>query len=207
MHQIMIVDNHPLIGMGLGSLLSTHGYDVIANESTGDNTVKTALLLQPELIILDLYLPDYHGLEVIRVIRDTGLKTKIIVFTGYNDMNYQLQCRELGVEGFMLKSELSESLVSVVASVMSGNICYPSQNGQGETSGLQLNGVSLTRKEKVILEYLASGMNNRDIAYKLKISDKTVSTHKRRIMAKFQVDTVFGLLSKIHPLMDARMLS
>jgi two-component system response regulator EvgA len=183
----MIVDNHPLIGLSLGSLLANQGYDVIANETTGDNAMKTAMLLQPDLIILDLYLPDYHGLEVVRLIRDTGMKTKIIAFTAYNDMNNQLKCKQLSVEGFMLKNELSETLISIVASVLEGEICYPGINEPTGMTGLQCNEVMLTSREWMILKYLASGMNNRDIARELDISDKAVSTHKRKIMTKFKV--------------------
>jgi two-component system, NarL family, response regulator EvgA len=207
MYRIMIVDNHPLIGMGLSSLLTNNGYEVIANETSGDSAMKTALLLQPDLIILDLYLPDYHGLEVVRVIRDTGMKTKIIAFTAYNDMNYQLKCKELGVEGYMLKNELSDTLVSIVASVMSDGICYPGLGEPTEMSGLQFHDVMLTHREKIILKYLASGMNNRDIARKLDISDKTVSTHKRRIMTKFKVNNIVGLLSKARAMLDAHLLN
>ncbi|HDT4958850.1 TPA: response regulator transcription factor [Enterobacter kobei] len=204
MNRIMIVDNHPLIGMGLSALLTNNGYEVIGSETTGDSAMKSALLLQPNLIILDLYLPDYHGLEVAKLIRDTGMKTKIIVFTAYNDMNSQLKCKEVGVEGYMLKNELSETLISIVGSVMAGGICYPGIGETTETSELPLHNVVLTQREKVILKYLASGMNNRDIAFELDISEKTVSTHKRRIMTKFQADNMVGLLSNTRNMLNFR---
>lgn len=207
MYRIIIVDNHPLISMALGSLLTSYGHEIVAIETTGESAMRSALQLQPDLLILDLYLPDYHGLEVARGIKDTGMKTKIIAFTAHDDMNYQRKCKELGIEGFMLKNELSDTLVKTVESVMSGEIFYPYSPLAADASRAEPIDVKLTRREKSILKYLASGMTNRDIARTLDISDKTVSTHKRRIMTKFKVDSLVGLLSKVRAMMDKDLLN
>ena len=202
MHRVLIVDHHPLIGSGIGHILETNGYQVIAKETSGQNAIKSALRLQPDLMIMDLHLPDYHGLEVIRVIRDISTAVRIIVLTAYNDCHYQLRCKGLGVEGYMLKTELTETLMVVVEAVMSGAQRYPPVTGSLPDID---NGRRLTSREKTILNCLASGMNNREIAEKLAISDKTVSAHKRKMMKKLGAKNIVDLLSKSSAIINSQI--
>lgn len=196
MQKVMIVDSHPLIGNGISHILQANGYEVIANEITGGGAIKSALRLNPDLIIMDLHLKDYYGLEVIRIIREISEEIKIIVLTAYNDVHYQLKCKELGVEGYMLKNELAGTLIETVHSVSAGSQRYPALNDLTSFENSFFRGVKLSPREVTILECLASGMSNKDIALKLTISNKTVSAHKRRIMVKFNVGNLVDLLSR-----------
>lgn len=195
----MIVDPHPLIGNGIGHILETNGYRILAKETSGEDAIRSALRYQPELMIMDLHLPDYHGLEVIRVIRDISMAIKIIVLTAYNDCHYQLRCKELGVQGYMLKTELTGTLMVVVEAVMNGHCRYPPLTDTPPQSDKVRR---LTCREKAVLACLTSGMNNREIAEKLQISNKTVSTHKRNVMKKFGAKNIFELFSEFAPVLD-----
>lgn len=195
---VLIADDHSLMRQGLKQILELEDdIDVIAQASDGEETIKKATEYNPDVILLDINMPKMNGIEVLRRFRDIGIESKIIILTIHDDREYLYETINMGANGYVLKDADSDSLIKAIYDVYSGKSYI-----QPSISNILANGVefnkkgnnnffkkdSLTRREYEVLTLIAEGLNNRDIANKLFISEKTVKNHVSNIFKKIEVN-------------------
>ena len=196
---VMIADDHVLMREGLKQLLQLEDdIDVIAQAGDGEETIKTALEYEPDVILLDINMPKMNGIDVLRRLKDLGSKSKIIMLTIHEDKEYLLETMKIGANGYVLKDSDADSLIGAIRDVNGGGTYI-----QPSIASLLVEGISgndkelnkdllkiesLTKREYEVLTLIAEGLNNKDIADKLYISEKTVKNHVSSIFKKIEVN-------------------
>lgn len=200
MKNVVIVDDHPLIRMAVRMMLEKEGYSVVAECETGADCIQAVRTLRPDLVILDLSIPNLDGFSVISRLKAAGLPVKILVLTS-SDSNYAIRCLQAGASGFIGKDDNLDELLGAVKAVLSGYTYFPQaalnmlqENVQTTISEEGSLIASLTDREITILKLLAQGMSNQKIASTLMISHKTVSTYKVGLMRKLGVTNLVALV-------------
>lgn len=200
MIRLMIVDDHALVRSGLKALLNEGGeLEVIGEAADGDEAIELAEQLRPDVVLMDLSMPHgKDGLTATREMRERLPDTAILILTMHDDDEYLFRAIQAGASGYILKSAPHEELLAAIRTVAGGDAyLYPTatkrlmgeyleQIQQGvQTSPLNL----LSEREIEVLELVAKGYANKEIAEKLVISVKTVETHKSRVMEKLGLKT------------------
>ncbi len=196
MSKVLVVDDHPFIRAAVKNLLSQDGLDIVGGASTGQDAITLAHELDPALIVLDLGLPDLDGFEVLH--RLASLKhTKVLVLSTQLPEQFAIRCKLAGAAGYVCKTlELSE-LSKAARAILNGKTYFPDtvlssvreDDLQDESQRL----AKLTGRELMVLQLLASGMSNKQIADLTRISNKTVSTYKVRMLEKLELTSVVEL--------------
>jgi DNA-binding NarL/FixJ family response regulator len=201
MISILIIDDHPLVGDGITTMLKSESYLSILGIC---KTAKEALLflydLQPDIILLDISLPDIDGLELCSIIRKNNAISKIIGLTSTNEAGIITQFLARGGNGYLLKNMERAELLTAINEVMNGKIFLSTAANQKILE--QYNSVNhalqntpiLTRREKEILQLLYQGLNGPQIAEKLYLSHFTIETHRKNLMQKLNANTTQLLL-------------
>jgi len=196
---VMIADDHMLMREGLKQLLELEkDITVVAQAGDGEETIDKAIKYNPHVLLLDINMPKYNGIDVLRRLKDIGINTKIIMLTIHNDKEYLFETIKMGADGYILKDSDADSLIKAIREVYNGRTyIQPSiakmlverLNGEDEESDERLQKVkSLTKREYEVLTLIAEGLNNKDIADKLFISEKTVKNHVSSIFKKIGVN-------------------
>lgn len=193
--RVLIVDDHSLMRQGLSQLLGLDdSIEVIGTAQNGDEAVVKCIDLRPDVVLMDINMPKVNGIQALRRIRDIGLDTKVIMLTIHDDPEYLYETVNLGAEGYVLKDTDSESLVMAIKSVHGGSIyIHPSLSEAFlRTATLHADlghdSSALTRREYDVLGHIAEGLNNKEIAERLYISEKTVKNHVSNIFKKIGVN-------------------
>jgi two-component system, NarL family, response regulator EvgA len=199
MSNVLIVDDHPVIRLVVRSLLESEGHTVMAETDNGIDAYNLAKDLLPDLIILDLTLPQLEGLEVIERFRSLKGPMRVLVFTSHNPVHFSVRCKIAGASGFVWKQGDLTDLMNGVKAVLSGYTYFPNvavQDRQLDDSQLRETEqlANLSNRELTVLQYLAEGMLNKDIAERMLISYKTVSTYKTRLLLKLNVSSLLELI-------------
>lgn len=198
MGKILIVDDHPVIRMAVRSLLEHEGHTVVGETNNGIDAVSLAKELAPDLIVLDLTLLKLDGLEVVERLKGLPAPTQVLVLTSRNPLCYASRCKMAGAAGFVSKLGDLTQLVDATKAILSGytyfpNVVHDTRFGDRQVTEIeQLS--SLSNREMVVLEYLAQGMLNKEIAERMLISDKTVSTYKTRLLLKLNMSSLLDLI-------------
>ena len=198
--RIIVADDHKILREGLRTMLEkTHGFDVVAEAENGFQTVQAAKKHKPEIIIMDITMPDMNGIEATRQILKDLPSTKIIGLSMHSDKKFVTEMIEAGASGYLLKDCAFEELTRAVQTVLSNRL-YVSPDIAGEIikSNIQsvLDGVRpliLTSKEREVLQLIAEGRSTKEIAGLLNVSVKTIETHRVNIMEKLKVYSVAEL--------------
>lgn len=196
---IIIADDHGLMREGLKQLLELESdIEVIAGAGDGMETVEKVLQYRPDVLLLDINMPKMNGIEVLRRLKDLGVRTKIIMLTIHDDREYLFETMKMGADGYVLKDCDADSLAKAIRDVNDGkNYIQPSlssmivdeSNNKNDSSHKELKKIELlTKREYEVLTLIAEGMNNKDIADKLFISEKTVKNHVSSIFRKIEVN-------------------
>jgi DNA-binding NarL/FixJ family response regulator len=202
---IVIVDDHRVVREGLRAMLD--GIDevrIVAEAEDGVGALAAIEQEPPDVALLDLRLQKESGLDVCRAIGERFPDVKVVFLTVYEDEQYVFEALRAGARGYMLKKASPEDLVRILASVQAGEVVIdPSLGGQialraaSMRAGDSWPGVheGLTRREGEVLEQLVKGLNNREIAAALYISEDTVKTHVRGVLRKLGVKDRAGAVS------------
>jgi DNA-binding NarL/FixJ family response regulator len=192
--KILIADDHAVLRSGLRLLLNAQpDFEVVGEASTGEETVERAMSLQPDVLLLDIAMPDLNGLEAARRIRQQAPDLRIIVLTMYDDEAYLRQFLEMGAAGYVLKKAADTELAAAIRAVHRGeSFVYPSLMGRLIDSYLKQPSLptttedndGLSPREVDVLRLVALGYTNQQIADELCIGVSTVETHRTRIMEK-----------------------
>lgn len=192
--EIMIVDDHSMVREGLKQLLELDG-DIIVTAEAGDGVECLKLLEEnvPQVILLDINMPNMNGLEVLEKIKEKKINTKVIILTVHNEIEYLLKAVEIGIDGYMLKDSDSNELKKAISSVISGeNYIQPNLipllNSKMIERDMDKEKIELlTKREVEVLRLMAYGSYNKDIGETLNISERTVKNHISSIFKKIDV--------------------
>lgn len=190
--QILIVDDHPLVRSGLRTLVESDvGFAIVGEASNGRMAIDEAKRLLPDIVILDVSIPELNGIEVCRQIKHHHSKAEILIFTMHESRELLKRALEAGASGFLLKSDPPFHVLQALRALsLHRNYLTPSLSGQVISTLLARSSKDvdksseITPRESEILQLLAEGYSNKEIAVKLSISMKTVETHRTSLMRK-----------------------
>jgi DNA-binding NarL/FixJ family response regulator len=200
--KILLVDDHKIVREGLKALLEreTH-FEVVAEATNGEEAIKLAEQYQPDIIIMDISMPNLNGIEATRQIASAAPEIKIIVLSIYFDKHLVAKMLRAGAMGYLRKDCASEELVRAITIVRS-NKFYISPS-LGVTAGRDImNGSDiphfiafevLTTKEREVLQLVAEGKPTKEIARRLHVSVKTIDNHRQKIMTKLDIHSIAEL--------------
>lgn len=194
--RILIADDHRLFREGLRALLtSLANFEVVGEAATGQQAIEQAMALQPDVILMDIQMPDVNGVEATRRIRQAVPQTGIIMVTMFEDDNSVFAAMRAGARGYILKDADQTEVIRTLESVASGEALFGAaiaermmklfSNPPPDSSPSAFP--ELTDREHEVLELIAQGYSNAEIAAQLYISPKTVSNHVTSIFDKLQV--------------------
>ncbi|WP_192557914.1 response regulator transcription factor [Pseudomonas allokribbensis] len=200
MGSIVIVDDHPLIRLAVKMMLEKEGHTIMAEVDNGSDALEIVRKLLPDLIILDLSIPNMDGFAVISHLKSIGLAVKVLILTSGDSRNFAMRCLQAGAAGFICKDDNLDELVGAVKAVLSGYSYFPEdtifmlrENVQAANQEGTLI-AQLSDREITVLKLLAQGLGNQEIAETLIISHKTVSTYKVRLQRKLNAPNLVALV-------------
>jgi len=192
--RIVIADDHFMIREGLKQLLEMDGdIQVVGEAGNGEECLKVIADVNPDVVLLDINMPVMNGLKMLETLRTSkNKKQKVLILTIHNEVEYLLKALEIGVEGYVLKDAESAVLKKAIYKVNSGEeyidfTMVPILNEKKAQEKELVEDDKLTRREIEVLKLLAEGLFNKEIAYKLSISEKTVKNHVSNIFKKIGV--------------------
>ncbi len=200
--KIILVDDHKITREGLRSLLESQSdMEVIAEADNGRSAVKLSLKLVPDVVVMDISMPDLNGIDATHQILAKMPKIKVIALSMYSDRRYVLGMLKAGVTGYLLKDCAFEELIRAIRGVLDGQTYmspeiadtvmkdYSKHLASTDTSPLS----TLTEREREVLQLIAEGMSTKRIAESLHISTKTIETHRRQLMTKLNLHSIAEL--------------
>lgn len=199
--RILLADDHPIVREGLSAVLETQpDFEVVGQATSGPQAIELAATLQPDVILLDLVLPELDGVAALRAIRTSNPAAKVIVFTAFDTDERILSAVQAGAQGYLLKGARREELFQAIRVVHAGgSLLQPvvaARLLRKVTGGGDLLPEPLTDREIEVLRLLARGMPNKEIAADLAISERTVKFHVSAILAKLGVGNRTEAVSK-----------
>ncbi len=195
--RILLADDHSMVRQGIKQILELENdFVVVAQASNGEEAVKAARESKPDIILMDINMPEMNGLQAIKELKKNKSDVKILVLTIHEDREYLFKTLQMGAEGYVLKDAEPAVLIEAIRNICSGQtyiqpnmtkelvkefnrVTLHEKNKQDETN--------LTAREVEVLELIAEGMINKEIARQLYISEKTVKNHVSNIFKKLNV--------------------
>ena len=192
---VMLADDHVLMRQGIKQILELEDdIDVIAQAGDGEETIEKAVAFNPDVILLDINMPRLNGIEVLRRFKDLGVASKIIMLTIHDDREYLYETMKIGANGYVLKDSDADSLIKAIRDVYIGktyiqpsiaSMLVTEINSKDKSVNKDLLKIkSLSKREYEVLTLVAEGLNNKEIADRLFISEKTVKNHVSNIFKK-----------------------
>jgi len=201
---VLIVEDHSIVREGLRLLLDlTSGLEVVGEASNGCEALELAAQLQPDVILMDIAMPTLNGFEATRQIGDLSPDSKVIVLSAHSDQEYVEHFLSIGVAGYLVKQNSGQILVQAILEVAGGGTFFDpsiseriqslkqSAFQRGESTGSQRQ--PLTPREAQVLQLVAEGFANKQIAAEWGISIKTVEKHRQQLMDKLNIHDTAGL--------------
>jgi DNA-binding NarL/FixJ family response regulator len=193
--RILLVDDHELVRQGIAAMLtSASDIEIVGQARTGREAIEYTRRDLPDVVLMDVKMPDMDGLEATRRIKEERPRTAVIMVTMHDNPNYLRDAVRAGAAGYLLKDVSGEELIDAVRQVASGGAFIESQMLKGMLSEMKPTGQpassaakNLTKREREILSLVAEGMSNREIAEKLVLSPETVKSHVAAILEKLNV--------------------
>ena len=205
--RILVADDHEIVRRGLVSLLKSHaGWEVCGEAQDGREAVDKAKTLRPDIVILDIGMPNLNGLEATRQILRHDPLSKILILTIEDGNDLVRAVLDAGARGFINKSDASRDLVAAVETVLSNKIYFTSRiaemvlggylgQAQLTTEGRgRVASPALSAREREVVQLLAEGKSSKEIASHLELSVKTVETHRSNIMRKLNLHSLGNLV-------------
>lgn len=193
--RVMITDDHILMREGIKQLLEFDGFiEVIAEAADGNECLEKLENVKPDVLLLDINMPNKNGIEVLEEIRKKKMDLKVLILTVHNEVEYLLKAVDIGVDGYILKDSESSELKKAINSVLEGEnyiqpSLIPALNSRLVNRDVDREKIDLlTRRELEVLIQVANGMFNKEIAINLNISERTVKNHISNIFKKIEVN-------------------
>lgn len=201
--RVLLADDHMIVREGLKSLINSQlDMEVVGEAENGKQALQCAAALSPDVVVMDISMPEMNGVEATEQLRKNSPATRIVALTVYEDLGYLRQLLDAGACGYVLKRAVVEELVQAVRTCAAGGTYIaPSLAAQavgtyvrrGSAAGGESRG-ELSERETQVLRLMAWGSSNKEIAAKLNISVKTVETYKVRLMGKLQLTSRVDLV-------------
>lgn len=201
---VLLADDHTVVRQGIRSILEAEpDIEVVGEAENGREAVQMAHRLRPNVIVIDLAMPQLNGMEATRQIIRERVPTKVVVLSSYDDDEYVRQLTEAGASGYLLKQTAANDLIEAVRETAKGNAYYSPaiskrlrdihQVDYVRGQPVRRNSVNLTSREQEVLQLVAEGHPNKQIADMLKLSIKTVEKHRQHLMDKLNIHETAGL--------------
>ncbi|MDF2589226.1 MAG: two component transcriptional regulator, LuxR family [Anaerocolumna sp.] len=192
--KIVIADDHCMVREGLKQLLELDGdIQVVGEAGDGVNCLTIIEKVNPDVVLLDINMPEMNGLKCLEIIKEKKYKSKILILTIHNEIEYLWKAVQIGVDGYVLKDSESDILRKAIFSVYKGEKFIQSElvpllkQKEESHENNDDDDSLLTRRETEVLKLLTEGLFNKEIAYQLSISEKTVKNHVSNIFKKICV--------------------
>ena len=202
--RILIADDHDLMRRGVKSLLQSHpGWEVCAEAHTGREAVSKAEEMKPDVVIMDISMPELNGIEAARRVRKVAPNAEVLILSVHYSDQLIREILDARVRGYMIKSDSDGDLVAAVETLAqhkpfftprATEVILSNFSSAAHSEPLELIGDRLTSREREIVQLLAEGKSSKEVASSLCISVKTAETHRANIMRKLQLHTVSELV-------------
>jgi DNA-binding NarL/FixJ family response regulator len=191
--RLLVCDDHEVIRTGLASLLAGSDIEIIAEASNGKDAVEKAKVQKPDVVLLDIRMPDGDGLATLEKLRSTVPDSRVVMLSTYDNPTYIARAVALGASDYVLKGSTREAIVATITAAAEGE--SPSRSGElRRVAGamkirqvLDDDEVPLTQRETQVLRHVALGLSNKEIGRSLEISVETVKEHVQNILRKIAV--------------------
>lgn len=192
--RVLIVDDHPMVAEGIQSLLESYdNIDVVGTLGNGQEAVDRVGELTPDVILMDLNMPGLSGLNATEMILEEHPNTRIVILSMHDSPEYISTALSHGARGYILKDVPTDEIYTAIQTVMAGGE-YMCTGAKGSLQPKISDGrEALTSREQTILLELAQGQSNKDVANTLRISVRTVETHRKNIKRKLGISSTAGL--------------
>ena len=201
--RVIIADDHKIIREGLRSLLERSGeFECVGEADDGRQAVMLATELRPDIVIMDIAMPNLNGIEATRQIKSELPEVEVVVLSMHATRNYVLQVLQAGASAYLLKDSAFEELSTALLAISRGGMylspaitktaALATLKGGG-SGGIGGQTDHLTKRELQVLQLIAEGKSTKDIAARLELSVKTVETHRKQIMDKLEIRSIAGL--------------
>ena len=203
--RLLVADDHEVIRRGVRSLLGTQpGWEVSGEAATGREAVEKAKQLKPDLVVLDITMPELDGLEATRQILEAVPKTKVLILTMHESEQVMSEVLKAGALGYVLKSDAADNLVPAVKALIHGKPFFTSSVSRMMLKGYLKHSTrstedsssekQLSPRERLIVQLLVEGRKNKEIATALSISIRTAESHRANIMRKLGLHSIVDLV-------------
>lgn len=197
-HRILLADDHVVVRQGLKALLESEGFNVVGEASDGLEAVERSRDLTPDIVILDVSMPNLNGIGAAREIVHSNSRIKAILLTMHTEDEYVLEALRAGIRGYVLKSRAAEELIEAIRNVSRGLVFLSPGISEVVVEGYlgrnELPSELLTSRELQVLQLVAEGKSTKEVASLLGISFKTAESHRTRIMTKLEIHDTAGLV-------------
>jgi DNA-binding NarL/FixJ family response regulator len=199
---ILIADDHELVRRGLCAVVTeVDGWRVVAEASNGRAAVELAIQHQPDVAVMDLAMPEQNGLEATRRIVAEAPHTRVLMLTAHDSEQVVREVLDAGALGYLLKSDAGHELVAAIQALLDGKPYFTSKVARmilkgylGTGAAATGAGVTLSPREREIVQLLAEGRTNKEVARRLGITVKTAETHRNNIMKKMGFESLADLV-------------
>jgi DNA-binding NarL/FixJ family response regulator len=197
--RILIADDHDVVRSGLRSILETHpNWEVVAEAADGKEAILKAIEAKPDVAVLDYSLPLVNGVEVTRQIRARLRRTEVLIFTMHDNETLIQELLKAGARGYLLKSDASRYLIAAIESLAVHKPFFTASVSEALLESFLTRtrqaGSTLTNRERSVVQLIAEGHTNKEIAHLLNISIKTVETHRASVMRKLDLSSSADLV-------------
>jgi two-component system nitrate/nitrite response regulator NarL len=200
--KLLLADDHPVVRKGIGSCLARQAHLVVVGEAAdGKEAVAKTRELAPDIILMDINMPNMDGVAVTELLHKDAPKTKVIILSMHLNKEHVLRLIQAGVRGYVLKDASPEELVRAIDAVNAGEVFYSPDvarvalnqyvNDAGKVPPPPIS--KLTERERQVLALIAEGQSNKEVANTLGIGVRTIETHRERIMRKLNIHNAAGL--------------
>ncbi|WP_025567494.1 response regulator transcription factor [Deinococcus wulumuqiensis] len=187
MIRVLLADDHALFRQGLRSLLESEGMRVIGEAANGREAVRYAADTQPDVILMDIQMPELDGVKATQSILEINPHSRVIMITMYRQDRYVFEAVKAGARGYILKDADAGTLIDAITRVAAGEALLDDFRDKREELPSEKH-ADLNERETMILKLLAQGFSNQDIALRLDISEKTVRNRLSEIFTKLQLN-------------------
>jgi len=192
--RVVVADDHAVVREGLRALLgAVDGFDLVGTASTGREAIRSAVTLRPDVLVLDINMPDGSGIDAARQLAQTAPDVAVLMLTMFDDDDSVFAAMRAGARGYVLKGADPEDIIRAIAGVAAGNAIFGPGVAQRAIGYLtaprreQPPFEALTTREREVLNLIAAGLGNAAIAARLGVSPNTIANHISNIFAKLQV--------------------
>ena len=194
--RIVVADDHGIVREGLGALLSAHdGYELAGTAATGAEAVRSAVTLRPDVLVMDIQMPDLTGIEATRQITRVAPEVAVLILTMFDDDESVFAAMRAGARGYVLKGAAPDNVIRAIAAVAAGEAIFGpgiARRALDYLSGPRPDQAAfpeLTPREREVLDLIAAGLGNAAIAARLGLAPPTVGNHITSIFGKLQVSS------------------